>query len=184
MRKFLQKEIDLIYDEIQSNEEMLWRGKPKLIPNLAFLSTLFLVFITDIIILTLRVLKITSHFNFSLLFTDWFLLFLFLIAFATILFMLLYVDKYYKEMMNTFYVITNSRLLIFDSEKEKISFSKLYPTIKVLRLKKTIFDSGTVVFDVDIIDDRLLEIGFKNIDDAKDVLDIIKHQLQHMRNKS
>lgn len=183
MRKFLKTEIDLIYEEIQSNEEVLWRGKPKLIPNLAFMTTLFLVFLANIMLLVLRYLKLNDHFSIFAFFRDWFLFLLILLALGTILILLLYANKYYKKMMNIFYVITSTRLVIFNSEKEKIVFSKLYPTVKLLRLKNTIFDSGTVIFDIDIVDDRIVEIGFNNIDDADEVLNIIKHQLHHMRNK-
>ncbi|QVK17198.1 hypothetical protein KHQ81_09890 [Mycoplasmatota bacterium] len=183
MRKFLKTEIDLIYEQLQPNEEVLWRGKPKLMPNVAFMTTVFLLFLANIMLIVLRYLKLNEYFSIFAFFRDWFLLFLVLTAFGTFLFLLFYANRYYKKMMNIFYVITNTRLVIFDSEKEKIIFSKLYPTVKLLRLKNTIFDSGTIIFDIDIVDDRVIEIGFNNIDDADEVINIIKHQLHHMRNK-
>ncbi len=180
MRKFLKSEIDLIYDQIQPEEEVLWRGKPKLIPNMAYLSTLLFVLLVILLMLILRVINLKQENN---LLDDWFFVSLFLIEIGIIIYTLIYTDNYFKKNLNIFYVITSTRVVIFNSKKERIIYSKLFPTIKLLRLKKSVFDSGTVVFDIDIVDSRIIEIGFNNIDNADEVLDIINHQIHHMRNK-
>ncbi len=183
VRKFLKTEIDLLYEEIQPEEEVLWRGKPRLIPNLSFITTLILILLTDIVFIIMRYLKLNNQFDINTIFLDWFLISLLISAIVIIFYLFYYSQKYYQNMINIFYVITSTRLLIFNSKKGKIVLSKLFPTVKLLRLKKTIFDSNTIVFDIEMIEDRMVEIGFNNINDADEVMDIIKHQLKHLKNK-
>ena len=48
-RKFEQREIDLLFEKLNPDEEVLWRGKPRLIPNISFLSTILLILITSVL---------------------------------------------------------------------------------------------------------------------------------------
>ncbi len=183
MRKFYNTEIDLIYEKLRPEEEVLWRGKPKLMPDLAFMSTLFLVFLTIVLLFVLRLMKLNAQIRMISFVDDWFIIMLIASALGIIIFLLVYAQRHYKKMSSLFYVITSARLVVFDSKKERIILSKLYPMIKILRLKQTIFNSGSVVFDIDLIEDRIREIGFKNIDQAEEVMDIINNQLHHTRNR-
>ncbi len=182
-RKFVETEIDLIYEQLRPEEEVLWRGKPKLTPNLSYITTLALVFLTSIIIIILRIIKLKKNLDLTMVFKDWFALVIFIFALLIVILSIIYAKKYHNKIKNIFYVISSTRLVIFDSKKQKISLSKLFSTVKILRLKKTVFDQGTIIFDIDIIEDRIKEIGFINISNSKDVLDIISHQLYHTRNK-
>lgn len=179
MRKFQKAEIDLLYESIEPNEEVLWRGKPRLIPNISFLSTVGLAIISLILLLVFRLIsgKTTNIID------DWFSITLIIIIIVFVLYFALYTHRYYRKMSDIFYCITNNRLLIFNSRKKRIIYSKLYPMIKILRLKRSIFDNGTIVFDIEFDDERLIEIGFNNIENAEEVLDIINHQLHHLRSK-
>lgn len=182
-RKFEKTEIDLIYEQLRPEEEVLWRGKPKLTPNLSFMTTLFLAFLSIILVIILRILKLNNQFDLMIIFKDWFNVILFIFALVIIISSILYAKRYHIKIKNTFYVISTTRLVIFDSKKQKIFLSKLFSTVKILRLKKTVFDPGSIIFDIEIIDERIKEIGFINIYNAEDVMDIISHQLYHTRNK-
>jgi len=179
MRKFQKAEIDLLYESIQPDEEVLWRGKPWLLPNISFISTIGLVLLSTTFLLIFRLIRGKS----STIFNDWFSTTLLIIIIILILYLVIYTQRYYYRMNEIFYCITSHRLLILNSRKKRIIYSKLYPMIKILRLKKSIFDYGTIVFDIEFNDERLIEIGFNNIENAEEVLDIINHQLHHLRSK-
>lgn len=183
MRKFVQSDIDIIYEQLKPDEELLWRGKPQLVPNLAYLTTLFFSFLTTLVFLGLRLVKI-NHSEISINFyQDWFVFTLLLMSIFIVFVIFIYSRNYYNKIKDIFYVVTDTRLTIFNSSKGKIILSKRYSSVKILRYKKTIFDSGSIIFDIEFNDERIKETGFINIDNAEAVLDIINHQLHHTRNK-
>ncbi|HEY8365192.1 MAG TPA: hypothetical protein VIK84_06430 [Haloplasmataceae bacterium] len=180
MRKFLKAEIDLIYNQLQSEEEVLWRGKPHIFPSLSYITTLLLVLIINIILLSLRLIKINDlHTSYK----DWYTISLIILLIGTLIYIILYADHHFKKMKDLFYVVTNNRLMIINSKKEKVIHEKLFSTIKVLRLNKSFLDSGSIIFDIDFSKAQVKEIGFSNIDNAEEVFNIIQKQLYHMRNK-
>jgi len=113
---------------------------------------------------------------------DWYTISLIAFGIITLVCLIWYIDNYYRKMKNIFYVVTDTRLVIFNSKREKIIFTKLYPTIKILHLKKSFLDYASIIFDIDIINEKITEIGFNNIDDAEEVLKLINKQLTHLRN--
>lgn len=178
LRKFLKSEIDLMYNELQADEKILWRGKPRLFPNFSYISTLLLLFIVSIVYIILRLIKINEL---QTGYKDWYTVSLIIFAVLIIVYLVIYIDNYYRKMKNLFYVVTDHRLVIFNAKKQKIIYTKLYPTIKILRLKKSFFDPGSIIFDIDIINEKIIEIGFNNIDEADKVLNIINKQLTNLR---
>lgn len=167
-----------MYNELQANEEILWRGKPRILPNFSYISTLLFVLLVSILLITLRLIKINEL---QISYKDWYTIALIIFAIVVVVYLVLFIDKYYRKMKDLFYVVTNTRLVIFNSKKGRIIFTKFYPTIKILRLKKSFFDYGSIIFDIDIINEKIVEIGFNNIVDADKVLNIINKQLTHLR---
>ncbi len=178
LRKFLKSEIDLIYNLLQPDEEVLWRGKPKVMPALTYLSTLLFILIISIIFIILRLIKLKEL---QADYWDWYLIALVIFAVVVIFYTIVYIIRYNKKIKDIFYVVTSKRLTIFNSKSERIIMTKLYPTVKILRYKQSLFDPGSIIFDFDIIDFRIVEKGFNNIDEAKKVYTIINKQLTHLK---
>lgn len=173
MRKFTKKELDFIYSLLKVDEEVLWKSKPNLIPDFTALTTLLLFFIAMMIMTFI----VASNPQMEL----WYLLTIIVIDLGIVIYTCLSAHHYYHQNKDLFYLITNSRLLIVDARQEKIVCFKRYNTIRVLRIKKTVFNTASIIFDVDFSDDKLKEIGFTNVNNAEDVLKLIKTRVSHLR---
>ena len=178
MRKFTQEELDSIYNQLRPEEEILWKGKPGLIPNLSILTTLVLCLLSSIIITVL--IAIVNPYSFW--YQNFFLLGLTILDGFLILYIMWYCIRYVRKMRRIFYVVTNQRLAIFD--KESCFFYKRFNTIKVLSLKKSLFKSASIIFDIDILKDQIKEIGFINIEHGDEVYQMIKNRLKHTKIKT
>lgn len=172
-RKFNKAEIDLLYEQLKPDEEVLWKGKPRLIPNFTVITSLALFLVSALCFTILVFLNDSMEL--------WFLYSLVLLDLGIIFYMLNYSVNYLNSINHLFYVITNSRLVIINTDQKKISLYKRFTTVRILRIKRTIFDTASIIFDVDFTNEKLREIGFINIDQADKVLKIINQQLSHMR---
>ena len=63
VKKFNQKEIDLIYEQLYNEEEVLWRGKPSVSYNLPYLTTILFVMFILITFLIMRLISLDKSFN-------------------------------------------------------------------------------------------------------------------------
>ena len=173
MRKFTKDELDLIYELIGFDEEILWRSKARLIPNYTILTTLLLFVLALFSFIIIAALHPNRE--------TWYLISLMVITLGVIGFTLYYSYRYYITNKDLFYIITSKRLIIFNSKDNVIQYEMLLSMIRILRIKKTIFNTASVIFDVDLSNDRLKEVGFMNIDDAEKVLNIIKSRVNHLK---
>lgn len=173
MRKFTKEELDLIYNLVGFDEEILWRSKPRLIPHLTILTTLGFFFLA----MTLLIVMVALHPHHE----RWFLFGLILFDVGIILYTLYYSYHHYVSNKDLFYLITNKRLIIYDSQKKEVTYEKLLNMIRLLRIKKTVFNTASIVFDIAVVDDQIQEIGFINIKDADEVLKLIKSRVSYLR---
>lgn len=173
-RKFYQSELDILYEQLRIDEEVLWRGKPELIANINTVISSIL-FLLSSVLFTILVSNnnMDSWFFYSLIGLDLFIL----------LYIINYIVSYYLKYKYLFYCITNSRVIIFDYKNKRIEYTKKFQSIKLLKIKKTIYKTGSIVFDIDLNDERVIDIGFENINEPDNVFNIINHQLHHARNK-
>jgi hypothetical protein len=173
MRKFVKEEVDLLYNLIKSDEEVLWKSKPNLVPNFTIITTLILFFVASLLFTITVYMNDKSEF--------WYLFSLIGLDIGIVTYTLFYAYRYYHSINHLFYVITNERLAIIDGHSGRISVYKRYNLIKILRIKKTIFNTASIIFDVDFLGDKMKEIGFINVNNADQVLEIIHQQLKHIR---
>lgn len=173
MRKFTKEELDQIYNLLGFDEELLWRKKPKLIPNYGVLSTL-LAFLIAMVTMTIMV-------GYNPRSELWFLISLIVMDVAIVLYAFIFSYSYYNTNKDLFYIITSKRLIIYDGKLKEIYFDKLFSMIRILRIKKSFFNTASLIFDVQITDNKLKEIGFMNVGDAEEVLKLIKSRISHLK---
>ncbi|MDF2699879.1 MAG: hypothetical protein K0Q49_1435 [Haloplasmataceae bacterium] len=178
-RKFEQKEIDLLYEKLNPDEEVLWRGKPRLVPNLSFLTSILLILLITVLFTGV----VFVYYTFGIWYENWYLVGLILLDISIIIYIIFFNRQFAKNIINVFYAVTNKRLIIYSNKNNNIVFYKLFNTIKILNLKKTLFNTTSIIFDVEILNDNIKEIGFNNIENADEVFGLIKHQIQHTKNK-
>lgn len=174
MRKFTKSEIDLMYQLIKSDEEVLWKSKPHLVPDFTILTSLFLFLLATSVLLVFVAMNPKMP--------GWYLMSLIIINLGIIVYGALYAYLHYLTTKDLIYVITNTRLIIIDTKTEEMLVSKRYSSIKILRIKKTIFNTASIVFDIDLNhDNKMKEIGFVNVVNADQVLHLIQRQLSHLK---
>lgn len=173
MRKFTKEELDLIYNVLGFDEELLWREKPKLLPNYTVLSTLF-AFLVTMVLMTVMV-------GLNPRYELWFLVSLILIDVGIVLYGFIYTYLYYITNKDLFYIITSKRLIIYDGKQKDIRYEKLFSMIRILRIKRSFFNTASIIFDVEIDDNRMKEIGFINVSNAVKVLKLIKSRISHLK---
>lgn len=176
MRKFNKNEIDTLFELIKSDEEILWKSKPNLIPDYTFVTTLLLLLGACIgfIVLSMKNPNIDQWFTYSIA----------VIGVGIFGYGLFYTYRYFKKINSLVYIITNYRLAIIDMKTKRFIISKRYNLIKILKVKQTVFNTASIIFDIDYHDDRMIEIGFINVNQADKVLAIIHQQVSHVKNLS
>ncbi|ERJ11523.1 hypothetical protein [Haloplasma contractile] len=169
-KKLTTEELDLIYDFIRSDEDVLYKTKPKLIPNIHILITAGMIMLTLIGLIIFKLL--TEH-------EPWFLYSLIALLVVVVVLTILFYYRTVNKLNNLLYVLTNYRMIIFDIFYNDIYHQKKYQMIKTLKVRKHYGNLGNIIFDIELKpQDRIEEIGFKNVEDYKDVFKIIQNQVQ------